>query len=504
MLSQALKSLSRTVEIFDDHDEVLDSWRHFNSVKPALLHFDAHIDFEWISTLPAVDLLQGSSWAEVSQKIASTGKGWAAGNLLNRNLHLGNYLHEALAAKMFQAWYWIVPDPIWKSPQGRRMIQRDLIDLYHFRSGPMEYPSFEKGCFRTAIFEIPVFVSSLETLPEGLQDAVLSIDVDYLTTSFLKKIPPAENFRRSLPWIWPEEFHQRLKEKGIEWSYACIARSVRGGFTPIRYKFFAEILKSLLEEEQVSDGYFDLKKLFFERRPPRAEGERLTELNFSDELKAAFHYLSAQIHYEEGSANEAKSEYQQCLALDPEFATQDACLGRFYEQCGKWEEALKEYRMMRELMPDVPRFQEKEARCLLASGRLEEAGNIFRKIKTDSPSPESLIDRAELALKQQRFEEARDSYEKAAQAEPENIYALLGLARTQIKTRNFQKARESLRRALGSGGHFPSTYRLLAHVYRKLGYFRKALEFYLESWRLKLKSIQQRAWRIIQFWRFGL
>ena len=492
LLSQAPPSLSRRVEIFDDHDEALDSWRPLKPGKCILLHFDAHLDFEWISTLSAKDLLQDSSWSGVAQRLARTGKGWTAGNLLNRRIHLGNYLHEALAAKLFQSWRWIVPDPIWAARAGKEMIRRDLFDLYRFRSGPMEYPRFEKECFRTAIFGIPLFVSSWENLPEGLQEAVLSVDLDYLTTSFLKRIPPAEDFRRALPWIWPEEFCERLRRKGIEWSCAGIARSVRGGFTPIRYKFFGEILKRLLEETELPDGYFDLKKSFFERHRSKAQ-DGLISAAFSaaEELKPAFHYLKAQIHYERKETDAARSEYRRCVALDPEFAARDACHGTFYEQCGKWDEALKEYQMMRELMPDVPEFQEKEARCLLAGGRLQEAEEVFSRIDSKSSGPESLIDRAELAFRRRRFQEAQEGYQKAATAEPSNPHALLGLARSQIKTRDYPAARENLRRALGSGGHFSSTYRLLAHVYRKLGYFRKAFEFYLESWRLKLMMIQR-------------
>lgn len=476
--------------LVNDHDEAYSFWKNLGIKQKTLVHFDAHIDFEWIAEKNAETLFRSASSSALSETLRNP-FGWSLSTPDHQKVHLGNYLHKALKEGMVGRWYWVVPDPMWQSAKVRERIWHDLLDYHRFRSGPMDFPRKRGQVFETSFLGVPTVVGSLESLPVFSEPVLLNIDVDYLTAQVFEQIPPPSVLRRQRPWIWPETLLQQFRKKNIVPEAAVIARSVNGGYTPIGYKFFGEVLKTLLKENKFPEAYESLQKFFIssEAVNPHKALETLNSFQAQGEMETARLYQKALAEFQAEAFEEARGTFARCGESDPEFYSTYNSNARFYESCGKFKEALEEHRMMRVLLPDVLDSLAGEAKCLTALNELSLAkGKCLQVLEWDSEHPEALFLLGKLLLSEKKYSQAVRYLQRCEAVKPQSVMAKILLGEAFYEEKAFREAKKRLREALGGGAHFPVTYFLLAKTYWKLGYYKKSIELFLEWARLAVKK----------------
>jgi tetratricopeptide (TPR) repeat protein len=485
---------SHPIFLVDDHDEAYLLWKENGLQNQILLHFDAHIDFEWIADKDPLKVLRQKPLREAMDEFRNS-YGWSFSDTANNFLHLGNYLCRALEEGIVREWYWIVPDSLWESAAVRRQIWRDLEDYYQYRTGPMDKPCKTKNSFRTSFFKVPLIVTSRKHLPKFSEPVLLNIDVDYLTTDYLNKIPSAEVLRRRLPWMWPDEFSLFLYNSGIVSRLTTISNSVRGGFTPIQFKFFGEALKQI-QSDELQPEYFLLKQAYTEYAEEKRD-EALTVLGYfasAGIYEASRLYRRAQILYEKDDLESARKSMAKAVSIDSEFESVYNSAALFYNSSGKLDDTYAEWQMVRELVPGQIEARLGEADYWLSLGLESEAETAYLQILNEHP--ESALVSRSLGFfysQQRKYGLAQTFLEAAAASNPKDILVKLELGKVLIGQSNFPAAKVILREVLGAGGHVPLTYFLLAKTYFKLGFFKKSAELWCEVWRLKLR-IALRFW----------
>ncbi len=479
----------QNVHLLSDHDEALYVWQRLNIKNRLLLHFDAHIDFEWIADKDPIKILEQASLSEAFQ-IFKHSHGWRFSDSANNFLHLGNYLYQALRDGMIRQWYWIVPDSIWENSKSRNQIWRDLLNYYRYRTGPMTYPQKIKNAFSASFFNVPFLVTSFKYLPEIQESVLLNIDVDYLTTQRLARIPSASNLRRQLPWIWPEEFFTRLQQAGISSEVITLSNSVRGGFTPIQFKFFGETLCRLFSECSAGLEYSLLQKAYL-YYAKQEDAEALAILNsFQSEgvLEATRLFRQAQIHYENGNDFPAKESMKAAVLADPEFGSSYNSHASFFKSLGNSENAYQEYCMIHALLPEQIDAQLGKADYWATHQETNNAEGWYQAILKDYPDHFGACMRlGQLYASKKDWKLARLYLSKALDLNPRDISTRLMLSKTFLKLNCHEDAKKCLRETLGLGAHLPASYFLLAQSYWGLGFFKKAAEFWIEGLRLQLK-----------------
>lgn len=291
--------ISGPVHCIDNHDEAYLLWREHGFRKRVLVHVDAHHDMWWTAD--------------------------------STSLTIANFLCPALRDGIVRELYWVVPDDTWQTKSGRgalhahlRMIQRG----YPEKAAPVYV---EDSRIRTTVLGCPLVICSLDALPRQSERVLLDIDTDYL-------VIPTVTYRRSdphadLPWRWPHELHERLRERRVEADFVTIAYSVEGGHTPLRWKYLGdEIGLRLDRSERVREllGRYDSMReaALAAHRGDNVRAEMLLR-GIGDAIGAAPYFHLAQLAIVAGNVEAAREWYRQAGAHDPSYrmvcAPTDAC-----------------------------------------------------------------------------------------------------------------------------------------------------------------------------------
>lgn len=483
------EALQAEVDLVDHHDEVYAKWKTRGVYQRILLHFDAHIDFGWISDHA------GNLNPNPSQSIIPNPEAF--------EFHMGNYLHRVLQEKMIRKWIWIVPTPIWQSRDGQRVIRRDLDFLYRTRTGEMTKPIRRKDGFETSFLGVETLIVPLHALPRIHEPVVLNIDVDFLTTRDFKAPQDARSFRRQIPWMWPEELTAFLQTQGLQVLTASISRSVQGGFTPIRYKFLGSVLCELLTRGQLPDAYRKLKHALLLCRAGKNHDaiDSLTAFKTDGDLENARAYLLATTYYEEGCIADAKVFFDQCVLRDSDYTTIFNSSARIFEDWGMFDAAYEEYQMMQALGHISAESLVGKARFEFDSGRREHAETLYHETLQAYPdNADCYVGLGVLAWSRREFAQSAAYFDQAIRLKPHDPVLHMHYARSAFEAGDYEKARRGYREALRLGWHLPQTYWGLALTYLRLGKPKKAFECFTEVARLKGMFLSQRI-REFVFWK---
>jgi tetratricopeptide (TPR) repeat protein len=478
----------KVIDIVDNHDEVCAKWRSYGLKQQVLLHLDAHHDFGWIANKSPREILRAPNFQEVEKLLGE--EGWKTGSLTDQDIHLGNYLHQVFREGRVKKWYWALPDSLWNDLGMREIAWKDLLDLYHRRTGPMDFPEREGPFFKTKILGVETLVSSLSNFPKFEEPVLLNVDIDYLTTLTFNPPPEPRVYRSQTPWIWPDELVSLFQEKNVTFTHAAISRSIRGGFAPLRYKFLGDALFSLLEGNPKPEGYDILKDALV----LRSKGENgdalklLSRFRSAGAIETARRYFSSQILYEFGKHEEAREEFAATCALDPEFQMEYSNLSGIYEQSQRWNEAREEHQMIRALDPNSHEAIAGEGRFWAAQKKDSEALPYYLDaVKRAPENYKYAFEIGRVLFKLTRLEEAEFYFQKSLLRNPSQPGIYVELARVQIALKRYDDAKQNLREALKLGFHFPVTYWLLTRVYIRLNCVHKAFECFSEFLKLKFK-----------------
>jgi tetratricopeptide (TPR) repeat protein len=303
-------STAPTRRIFrvENHDEALPIWRNSAGRERILVHVDAHHDMWWVPP--------------------------------GQGVTIANFISPALQEGILREIYWVVPDRSWGTASNRRQI------FHHLRHILEKFPGrarveVSRNHISTKLLGKRLHICSVGDLPTFNERVLLDLDVDYLI--FPRVTCSRGDPHPSLPWRWPEDLVATLHSASLQSDVTTIAYSVRGGFTPIRWKYFGDELEARLRESDpvVLRGMRLMREgAEFAARGERSAAERayLEAAEFLSNLAAPSWHL-ALLYLDMGRISDGQQMYQRALHLDPSYRTafNSEALWHFWDQ--RWEAA---------------------------------------------------------------------------------------------------------------------------------------------------------------------
>lgn len=463
-----------TIHVMEDHDRAFDVWRQAGVRDRILVHLDGHVDFSWIADRPLESLLSATSSSEVDRLLAQGMSGWNLRNLsLRQQVHYGNYVYAAMREGIVGKFYWVMPDPFWATRRSRRCIQRSLEQMARQRpadAGPIEV--LESGLTMTVLGR-PLVACTLEHLPRFQEPVLLDLDVDYfLTPPEEDRLPPGVDLQPTEPWLRPPEFLRRLVKLEIPTDLVTIAYSVGGFHTPLRYRFYGDIVRAALSHPDIPVG----------DRPP--------------EGSAAEAYAATLAAIETGDLVAARLHWARMSDLDPCYRTPEAIPGRKEEAGRRWRRALQVYETMIEVDPAWSEPHLGQGRVLWRLGRYEQAESSFRqarRLATGSTQATYWIGRC--AARRGQWAEAEQLWTEAVAQDPRENFTWQALAELAARRGDSAAAIANAERSIAAGSSASSIHRLLARQARRLGRRRLARRE-TRLWLVRLLEALGRRWSL--------
>lgn len=376
------------VELMEDHNEALAAWRKAGVKDRVLVHLDAHIDFGWVPDKDIAEVLEAKTKAELDALLAAKPL-WNPTAMKKQQLvTIGNYICPAMREGIVREFWWVVPDASFRDEREELVRQLERLTKEPVEAGP--------DVIKTKVDGKTVAVCALAGLPALDEEVLLDIDVDYLVTpSILDDLSPGRE-----PWVFPRELKDRL---AVRTDFVTLSYSVKGGFTPMRWRHLGDELKALF----LGEDY---------REPLAAE-----------------RYRRARKALDEGRLDEARAAFRDAVSADPGYRTIYHNAGPVHEQAERWAEAEAAYRETLSLEDPVMTPQ---AFCGLgncALGRKEwlEAEGCF--MKADAHLAEARLGLGLARFEQGRLEDAEAALKRAVELDPAipQAYHRLGLIRSR-------------------------------------------------------------------------
>ncbi len=138
---------------------------------------------------------------------------------------------------------------------------------------------------------------------------------------------------------------------------------------------------------------------------------------------------------EKGQDEKAEAQLLVSVERDPEFVKPRILLGVYYKRSGRLEEALEQFRKVKELDPGHHEAGYQEAIVSLRAGRFEEAETLFGGLAEEFPAREEFALGLALAQKyqgkEQQYRTARERASTLVPAEARVHYEMGGVAESQ-------------------------------------------------------------------------
>jgi tetratricopeptide (TPR) repeat protein len=172
--------------------------------------------------------------------------------------------------------------------------------------------------------------------------------------------------------------------------------------------------------------------------------QRILEQYPTDAAAAA---TVARLHRQLGDADLAVSDWQRCLALDPEYVYAYVGIGSVWVERGEYEKAEAVLRKAQAVAPDSPQLAVLLATTLMNQGNLRETVALLEARTRDANAPMPcflLLGQAYLQLKD--YAKAKPCFEAAVRMAPELANAHYGLAMSCTRLGQQQEAQEHMKR----------------------------------------------------------
>jgi len=301
------------------------------------------------------------------------------------------------------------------------------------------------------VLGLPLTVCTLENLPRFAEPLLLDIDVDYLLTQSIRRPAPYFESQTISPWLWPTQFIERLKSLELPIDLVTIAYSVNGGYTPLGYKYFGDILKEWLVHPE----------------------ESIT--NHPKSGSAAESYLKLTLALEREDMSTAQDLWRAMRDADPSYRTLWATAAYREETHGRWRSALDGYERMTRMDPEweVPslgkgRMLSRLRQWTLAEEAFQEA---YRLNPSSSAATYGL---GACALRRGSYEVAHRLWKTSVLQNPKMAISWYALADLETQRGNYRSALEYAQKYLSLGWSNPRVHWLMAWGAWRLGRRRMA------------------------------
>lgn len=450
------------VKLIENHDQAYYFWKKIGISNKPLIHFDAHIDFNFHPVKPLRQTLEEAESKEdllrqLSRNLVYNELGIKEDSLTN----IGNYIYPAMRDGIVTDFYWVIPGTRQEFKRSLKKLGNILKSLFH--QDPFRTRGIVKkeGRLTAKIYGRDFMVTTLQDLPEDITDAIVDIDCDYLIIDTVKKATPGHDIGKKFPWIWPEVLVDQLKNKRLRPSCITIAYSVTGGFTPAIYKFLGDEVALFFNGPSQR-----LKKIISIKNEALASFKKGKIKEAIDMLKEALQNLDV-VRISHGLKNRLKAHL--AFMLFRFFvALNNLVQARFYYHLAI--NADETYRVKDNNYGPLH---------LRRRGGLKKAEQELKIIlSVDKDNPHALSGLADIFMRRKDFKKAKALFKKVYTVDRKNQEALLGLGRAELFLKNYKTALKYLKNYKSKNRMPGVAYSLLAEAYEGLGRFDEALKEY--------------------------
>jgi tetratricopeptide (TPR) repeat protein len=451
------------VYLFENHYESYLHWKKHNVENRILVHFDGHIDMDWIPE-PLLEEILSCKTVEDLERLAIHPYKMKSG--FQGKISIWNFIYPAVRSGMVKDFYWVVPDGTLKRQHVLKHFRSTLaIKMHGVTPSEIESLKLEEKRISGKLFGVPFTVVEMDEIPQFDEPVLLDIDVDYFSTD-------SGIDQRVLldPSLTPAAFLERLIRKEMSTDLVTISYSSVGGYLPVPYHYFGDMIAEKMKDPQSTRSEEDFKKA--------AKQDLIYQhklLHDADALRGA------------GKAEEAILSYKQYINESPgspylPYAKRR--LATTLADFGQPEDAIKELRNFLSESPDEP-----DARYYL--GRLNKEGGNFKEAVQELRKAVELdnfngIYAAELGaslLRLKEEEQALKWLEKALELKPCNANAHLALASHYWSKQDLNRTAEELKKALFIRPWNPDAHYFLGGIYYK----QQKVMAAVEEWRKVLE-----------------
>jgi tetratricopeptide (TPR) repeat protein len=390
----------RTIHKMEDHDTAYDVWKTSGVKARTLVHFDGHIDFNWIVDHTLNDLLRAKTPTEFNH-LASRTKAWNLDQTPRREkIHIGNFIAPAIEEGMVNTFYWVLPDPFWTNLRQRRAVQKDLEALARKNPSAASRPQETATSFTMTLWDCPLTVCRLADLPRFNKAVLLDIDIDYFVTNSFEASPPYYLEAPVKPWMSLPLFWKQLRGTKLPADFITLCYSVNQGYTPLRYKYIGDNLEAALENPKPSiagrptplsaaAAYEKFEKAW--RMRDEAQAQRWwTQMIRRDPSYRTVYATTAyrEESFRHGNLLKALRGYDRLMRLDPAWHVPFFGRGRILWRLKRWNEAEASLRAALEKSPGSTFANYWLGLCLARRGETLQARALWQKVLKEYPRNE--------------------------------------------------------------------------------------------------------------------
>lgn len=370
--------------VMENHDEAYRIWHNAGVRQKILIHFDAHHDMWWLKD--------------------------------GAPITYANFICAALREDIVREIFWVVPDRTWESSRRRKAVIRHLRNIRKKYPGSSPAQKGKSNQISTSVFQKPLTVCSLDSLPNIEEKVLLDIDVDYLVIPFA---PYGESDTHDeVPWCWPKEFLSKMLERKIRSDLVTIAYSVEGGHTPLKWKYLGDELELRLKQpndgEPIISGMELIRKAALAANRGNhviAEEKYQEARNFLPKSAAPCYHL-AQLYADRKRIEDGQKLYQQVLDLEPSYRTAYNSAGLHYHWERRFRQEEEEHKRVLALDPQDAYAHFGLGRLAARKKRWNEAEVLLKKsLELNANLIDAHRALGDVLVKQGRLEEAIKAYE---------------------------------------------------------------------------------------------
>jgi tetratricopeptide (TPR) repeat protein len=290
---------------FEEHSSVLATWWSLPRRPRTLIYLDAHLDLQQLSPKRLRRILDCTT----AQQVAELGKPHHLFPDQGFSYSLEDFLYPAHRLGMIERIIWVAPPRVhagYTAATLERLQQMDGVEFDELLS----FQRFPHGWIAGRLLDIELTICDYRQLAQMAlpADSLIDIDIDFFIDV------PAD-----APWERPRDVFRAIAALPLKPELVTISRSVSSGFTPLRYRFFADHLAALFEQRQADSDHFE--RLFDVDALCRATALEATasqcrsELELHPDCPATWHLLSLA----SSNPQEAQAAQQQAAALCPAY-----------------------------------------------------------------------------------------------------------------------------------------------------------------------------------------
>jgi len=414
------------IKLIENHDQAYYLWKKLGISNKPLVHFDAHIDFNFYPLKPLRQTLEEAKSKEDLLQQLSQNLAYKQLNIKEESLtNIGNYIYPAMRDGIVNDFYWVIPGDKNEFIRRLKNLKSMIKVLAKQDPKPQTTVKIKDGILKTRLYGRKFIICFLKALPKINKKVLLDIDTDFLVIDSMRKSKNADEIGSRKNWIEPEEFIRVLKTKIRYPVLVTIAYSVNGGYTPLKFKYLGDEIASRLKG-----------KTF--KMPPAAKAFNL----FND-------------FWQGKNKKKARYYYRSAIKSDPAYAVTDNNDGHLY----------------------------------LAKRFYKKAKGEFRKILYCDPrNIDALCGMGHVYLKRQKYKPAERYFKEALRVCSDYPKALFGLGCAQFKLKKYKTAEKYLLRYQTKEPMQPHSHYFLGQIYKKGRQFPNAIAEYKDALRLGLNN----------------